>query len=91
MENQLDIESNYLKSKQKQQYTIALCDSNGTPLQTKFTEIEPIHAHMNSTYIITASKSHFYIWNYQSSVDHSLIRDKKQVSDRYKCSIIYYR
>lgn len=82
MENQTEIESEYLKTKQKKQYIIALCDSNGTPLQTKITEIEPIYAHMNSTYIIVASRSYFFIWNYQSSVDHSLLKDKKQISDR---------
>lgn len=63
-----------------QQYALVLCNAIGTPLETKYIDIQPLFWSMNSTHIIVASKSYFYLWNFQSNIDRNSL--KKQTFER---------
>lgn len=62
------------------QYAIVLCNSNGTPIEQKYIDFQPVYWCMSNTHILVSSKSYFYIWNYSSMVDRSLL--KKQSFER---------
>lgn len=62
------------------QYAIVLCNSIGTPLEYKYIDFQPQFWSMNATHVLVASKSYFYLWNYQSMVDRNSI--KKQTSEK---------
>lgn len=62
------------------QYAIVLCNLIGTPLEYKYIDFEPHYWAMNATHILVASKSYFYIWNYQTSVDRNNL--KKQAFEK---------
>ena len=53
------------------QYAIVLCNSIGTPIEYKYIDFQPLFWSMNSTHIVVASKSYFYLWNYHSMVDRN--------------------
>ena len=42
-------------------------NSIGTPLDSKYIDIEPLFVTMSGSYIVAASKECVYVWNYQSS------------------------
>ncbi|XP_061599596.1 WD repeat-containing protein 35 [Cololabis saira] len=46
-------------------YVLNLCNSLGTPLDTKYIDIEPIFVTITKTHVITASKEAFYLWQYR--------------------------
>ena len=56
------------------QYAIVLCNLIGTPLEYKYIDFEPYYWAMNSTHLIVASKSYFYLWNYVTSVDRANLK-----------------
>jgi hypothetical protein len=56
------------------QYAIVLCNSIGTPLEYKYIDFEPKYWDMNGSYIVVASRSYFYIWNFQSMVDRNSLK-----------------
>jgi hypothetical protein len=56
------------------QYAIVLCNSIGTPLEYKYIDFQPKFWDMNSSYIVVASRSYFYIWNFQSMVDRNSLK-----------------
>ena len=56
------------------QYAIALCNSIGTPIEYKYIDFQPLFWSMNSTHIVVASKSYFYLWNYHSMVDRNSLK-----------------
>nr|XP_006001165.1 PREDICTED: WD repeat-containing protein 35 isoform X1 [Latimeria chalumnae] len=47
------------------QYVLVLCNSIGTPLDSKYIDIEPLFVTMTRTHVIAASKEAFYIWQYR--------------------------
>ena len=51
------------------QFAIVLYNSIGMALDARYIDVQPIHWCMNASHIIVASKSYFYIWNFQSQVD----------------------
>lgn len=59
---------------QQQQYVLVLCNSIGTPLESKYIDIQPLYWAMNSSHIVVASKSYFYLWNYQAMVDRNSLK-----------------
>lgn len=65
---------------QQQQYVLVLCNSIGTPLESKYIDFQPIYWAMNSTHIVVASKSYFYMWNFQSMIDRNSL--KKQTFEK---------
>jgi hypothetical protein len=63
-----------LNAKSQQQYVLVLCNSIGTPLESKYIDIQSLFWGMNSSYIVVASKSYFYIWNFHSMVDRNNLK-----------------
>ncbi len=62
------------KLQQQQQYVLVLCNSIGTPLESKYIDMQPHYWAMNSSHIVVASKSYFYLWNYQAMVDRNSLK-----------------
>ncbi|XP_048453080.1 WD repeat-containing protein 35 [Rhincodon typus] len=46
-------------------YVLVLCNSIGTPLDSKYIDIDPLFITMTKTHVIVASKEAFYIWQYR--------------------------
>ncbi|CAB1330545.1 unnamed protein product, partial [Coregonus sp. 'balchen'] len=46
-------------------YVLVLCNSIGTPLDSKYIDIDPLFVTMTKTHVIAASKEAFYIWQYR--------------------------
>ncbi|XP_053316634.1 WD repeat-containing protein 35 isoform X1 [Spea bombifrons] len=46
-------------------YVLVLCNSIGTPLDSKYIDIVPMFVTMTKTHVIAASKEAFYIWQYR--------------------------
>ncbi|KAI4891828.1 hypothetical protein NFI96_003820 [Prochilodus magdalenae] len=47
------------------QYVLVLCNSIGTPLDSKYIDIDPLFVTMTKTHVIAASKEAFYAWQYR--------------------------
>ncbi|KAG7466040.1 hypothetical protein MATL_G00160600 [Megalops atlanticus] len=46
-------------------YVLVLCNSIGTPLDSKYIDIDPLFVTMTRTHVIAASKEAFYTWQYR--------------------------
>ncbi|RVE56857.1 hypothetical protein OJAV_G00210340 [Oryzias javanicus] len=46
-------------------YVLILCNSIGTPLDSKYIDIEPLFVTMTKTHVVAASKEAFYLWQYR--------------------------
>uniref|UniRef100_A0A8B9JMT6 WD repeat-containing protein 35 n=1 Tax=Astyanax mexicanus TaxID=7994 RepID=A0A8B9JMT6_ASTMX len=46
-------------------YVLVLCNSIGTPLDSKYIDIDPLFITMTKTHVIAASKEAFYAWQYR--------------------------
>ncbi|MBN3313719.1 WDR35 protein, partial [Atractosteus spatula] len=46
-------------------YVLVLCNSIGTPLDSKYIDIDPLFVTMTKTHVIAASKEAFYTWQYR--------------------------
>ncbi|CAH1774582.1 unnamed protein product [Owenia fusiformis] len=51
---------------QQGQYVLVLCNSIGTPLDSKYIEIDPAYIAMTKSHIIAASKEAFYTWQFKN-------------------------
>eukprot|EP01112_Ceratiomyxa_fruticulosa_P023110 TRINITY_DN8707_c0_g1_i1.p1 TRINITY_DN8707_c0_g1~~TRINITY_DN8707_c0_g1_i1.p1 ORF type:complete len:642 (-),score=109.58 TRINITY_DN8707_c0_g1_i1:206-2131(-) len=49
------------------QYILILCNSIGTPLDSKYTEVEPVSIAMNRGFVVIASESYVYMWQFRST------------------------
>uniref|UniRef100_A0A8C9R5G6 WD repeat-containing protein 35 n=1 Tax=Scleropages formosus TaxID=113540 RepID=A0A8C9R5G6_SCLFO len=47
------------------QYVLVLCNSIGTPLDSKYIDTDPLFVTMTKTHVIAASKDAFYTWQYR--------------------------
>ena len=56
-------------------WVLILCNSIGSPVDTKKINIEPLYASMNKTHIIIASSDSIYVWQYRSQVSKILSQD----------------
>ena len=45
---------------------LVLCNAIGTPLDSKYIDIEPLYVCMTKTHIIAASKEAFYTWQFKN-------------------------
>mmetsp|Transcript_3004 Transcript_3004/g.7686 ORF Transcript_3004/g.7686 Transcript_3004/m.7686 type:complete len:1249 (+) Transcript_3004:101-3847(+) len=50
------------------QYILIVCNDIGSPVDSKYLHIEPMHVAMTNTHVIVASEDVVYIWMYKSSV-----------------------
>lgn len=48
------------------QFVLVLCNSIGTPLDSKYIDIEPMYVTMTRTHIIAASREAFYTWQFRN-------------------------
>uniref|UniRef100_A0A1A8S087 WD repeat-containing protein 35 n=2 Tax=Nothobranchius rachovii TaxID=451742 RepID=A0A1A8S087_9TELE len=46
-------------------YVLILCNSIGTPLDSKYIDINPMFVTLTKTHVIAASKDVFYLWQYR--------------------------
>uniref|UniRef100_A0A667ZDV6 WD repeat-containing protein 35 n=1 Tax=Myripristis murdjan TaxID=586833 RepID=A0A667ZDV6_9TELE len=54
-----------IKSGSHAMYVLVLCNSIGTPLDSKYIDIDPLFVTMTKTHVIAASKEAFYTWQYR--------------------------
>eukprot|EP00050_Salpingoeca_kvevrii_P018636 m.76510 g.76510 ORF g.76510 m.76510 type:complete len:1153 (+) comp8114_c0_seq1:167-3625(+) len=52
------------------QFVLILCNSIGTPIDSKYIDIEPIFLDMTDTHIVVASRECVYVWAYRTSNKH---------------------
>ncbi|XP_031567757.1 WD repeat-containing protein 35-like isoform X2 [Actinia tenebrosa] len=64
------------------QYVLVLCNAIGTPLDSKYIEIEPQFIAMTRSYVVASSKEAFYTWQYRSP--KKLTSHEIQASSRRK-------
>eukprot|EP00929_Paragymnodinium_shiwhaense_P008039 TRINITY_DN111964_c0_g1_i1.p1 TRINITY_DN111964_c0_g1~~TRINITY_DN111964_c0_g1_i1.p1 ORF type:complete len:1227 (-),score=335.65 TRINITY_DN111964_c0_g1_i1:276-3956(-) len=50
------------------QYIVIICNDIGSPMDSKYLNIEPLHVSMTNSHVVIASEDIVYIWNYRSSV-----------------------
>jgi WD repeat-containing protein 35 len=50
------------------QYILIVCNDIGSPVDSKYLQIEPLHVAMTNTHVIVASEDVVYIWMYRSSI-----------------------
>jgi len=50
------------------QYIIIVCNDIGSPVDSKYLHVEPIHVAMTNSHVVIASEDVVYIWMYGSSV-----------------------
>lgn len=50
------------------QYILIVCNDIGSPVDSKYLHIEPMHVAMTNTHVVVASDDVVYIWMYRSSV-----------------------
>ena len=48
------------------QYVLVLCNSIGTPMDSKYIDIDPTYVAMTKTHIVAASKEAFYVWQFKN-------------------------
>ncbi|XP_076457078.1 WD repeat-containing protein 35-like isoform X2 [Babylonia areolata] len=48
------------------QYVLVLCNSIGTPLDSKYIEMDPVYLTMTKTHIVSACKEAFYCWQFKN-------------------------
>ncbi|OQR99308.1 WD repeat protein 35 [Thraustotheca clavata] len=49
------------------QYSLVLCDTIGSPMETKIIEFEPLFLYMTPKFVIAASTDAIYVWQYRTS------------------------
>ena len=59
------------------QFAVVFCNSIGTPLEYKYIDFQPQFWAMNTTNIVVASRSYFYLWNFQSMVERGSLKNKQ--------------
>ncbi|XP_023129975.2 WD repeat-containing protein 35 isoform X1 [Amphiprion ocellaris] len=78
-----------LESGNHARYVLILCNSIGTPLDSKYIEIDPIFVTMTKTHVIAASKEAFYLWQYRVAKKltaleiNQVTRTKKEGRERF--------
>jgi len=50
------------------QYIIIVCNDIGSPVDSKYLHIEPLHVAMTNSHVVVASEDVVYIWMYRNSV-----------------------
>ena len=48
------------------QFVLVLCNSIGTPLDSKYIDLDPMYVSMTKTHIVAASKEAFYVWQFKN-------------------------
>ncbi|XP_014248010.1 WD repeat-containing protein 35 isoform X2 [Cimex lectularius] len=72
------------KDTTNRQYGLLVCNAISTPVDRKYTDVEPLFIALNSTHVFAASKDHFLIWHFMTPKSHSTlgIAGNKQRKER---------
>ncbi|XP_047144990.1 WD repeat-containing protein 35 isoform X1 [Hydra vulgaris] len=70
------------------QFILVLCNAIGTPLDSRYIDIEPRFICITSTHVVAASKEAFYTWNYKAVKKFNTdiaqnVNRKKDGSEKY--------
>lgn len=65
-----------------QMYQILICNSLGTTVDSKYTDLHPQFITMNSTHVIVASKDQFLLWQYHTPKGASSLHGVKIRKDK---------
>lgn len=49
------------------QYQFVLCDTIGSPIESKVIDFEPLHVSMTARHVVAASSDAIYVWQYRNS------------------------
>ncbi|XP_016132225.1 WD repeat-containing protein 35 [Sinocyclocheilus grahami] len=63
--NELSNQNTSKDRSKRRKYALVLCNSIGTPQDSKYIDIEPLFVTMTKTHVIAASKEAFYVWQYR--------------------------
>ncbi|KAA0197686.1 hypothetical protein HAZT_HAZT001209 [Hyalella azteca] len=55
------------------QFGLIICNAIGTPVDSKYIDIEPLHVAMTANYVFAASKDNFYMWQFKAPQSHSSV------------------
>jgi WD repeat-containing protein 35 len=61
-------------------YVLILCNAIGTPVDSKYIDIEPVYVEMTKTHVVVASNECVYLWAHAASRDSEL-QGKKRKKD----------
>ncbi len=53
---------------QSGQYILILCNAIGSPVDSKYIDIEPVHIAMTEYHVIVANNELVYVWQYRTPV-----------------------
>jgi WD repeat-containing protein 35 len=51
-----------------EQYIMILCNAIGTPVDSKYTEVEPLVIAMTKYCIVCASEDYVYVWQFKATI-----------------------
>mmetsp|Transcript_25500 Transcript_25500/g.48224 ORF Transcript_25500/g.48224 Transcript_25500/m.48224 type:complete len:1215 (+) Transcript_25500:126-3770(+) len=56
------------KSEEADQYILILCNAIGSPVDSKYIEVEPVHMTMTQYHVIVVSEELVYVWQFRTPV-----------------------
>ena len=56
------------KLEDQEVWLVELCNSIGSPLDSKLTNIEPLFVKMTKTHVVISNNDYIYIWQYRNQV-----------------------
>ena len=68
------------------QYVLTLCNAIGTPIDSKYIDIEPVYLAMTPTHVVAASNECCFVWHYKQSRALDSKASKKRDEKVCSCS-----
>ena len=56
------------KGEEEDQYILILCNAIGTPVDSKYIEVEPLYITMTQSHVVVCSEELVYVWQYSTHV-----------------------
>ncbi|XP_076068879.1 intraflagellar transport protein Oseg4 [Oratosquilla oratoria] len=66
------------------QFGLIICNAIGTPVDSKYIDIEPHYLTMTSNYVFAASKENFYLWHFKTPKAYSSIELASVKTERHE-------
>ena len=66
------------------QHTLVLCNSIGSPIDSKYVDFEPVTVSMTSTHVVATSEDVVYVWQYRSVTSKEDSLDPQAANARRK-------
>uniref|UniRef100_A0A6A7G3L3 WD repeat-containing protein 35 n=4 Tax=Hirondellea gigas TaxID=1518452 RepID=A0A6A7G3L3_9CRUS len=64
------------------QFGLIICNAIGTPVDSKYIDLEPLHVTMTNNHVLAASKDNLYLWHFKAPKAHSSIETSAVKSDK---------